>query len=141
MLLLPFAYFLLFRFYPILGNVIAFKEYRLQNGIWGSEWVGLKHFQLLFADETFWRALRNTVAIAGLKLLFAFPAPIVLALFVNEVRSLVYKPHFLSWVIYGAILYIVLSPVNGVVNNALAVLGFEKISFFQVPILFQPIVV
>ena len=150
MLALPLAYFVIFRFYPILGNVIAFKEYRLANGIWGSEWVGLKHFQILFADETFWRALRNTVAIAGLKLLFAFPAPIVLALFVNEVHSLAYKrflqtivyaPHFLSWVIYGAILYIVLSPVNGVVNNALAAIGFEKVSFFQIPVLFQPIVV
>jgi putative aldouronate transport system permease protein len=74
----------------------------------------------------------------------------VLALFINEIRSLLYKrvlqtivyaPHFLSWVIYGAILYIVLSPVNGVVNNVLALLGFEKIAFFQVPVLFQPIVV
>jgi putative aldouronate transport system permease protein len=150
MLVLPFAYFAIFRFYPILGNVIAFKEYRLADGIWGSAWVGLKHFQTLFGDETFWRALRNTVAIAGLKLLFAFPAPIVLALFINEVRSLLYKrflqtivyaPHFLSWVIYGAILYIVLSPVNGVINNVIAALGFEKVPFFQVPFLFQPIVV
>jgi len=150
MLLPPLVYFVVFRFYPILGNVIAFKDYRLADGIWGSPWAGLKHFQVLFGDEVFWRALRNTVSIALLKLLFAFPAPIVLALFINEIRSVFYKrflqtivyaPHFLSWVIYGAILYIVLSPVNGVVNNALAALGFEKVPFFQVPFLFQPIVV
>jgi putative aldouronate transport system permease protein len=150
MLALPLIYFAVFRFYPILGNVIAFKAYRLDEGIWGSEWVGLRHFEVLFGDESFWRALRNTISISGLKLLFAFPAPILLALFINEIRSLAYKrflqtivyaPHFLSWVIYGAILYIVLSPVNGVVNNALAALGFAKISFFQVPVLFQPIVV
>ncbi|HEY3078312.1 MAG TPA: ABC transporter permease subunit [Chloroflexota bacterium] len=150
MLLPPLVYFVVFRFYPILGNVIAFKDYRLADGIWGSPWAGLKHFEVLFGDETFWRALRNTVSIALLKLLFAFPAPIALALFINEIRSVFYKrflqtivyaPHFLSWVIYGAILYIVLSPANGVVNNALAVLGFEKIAFFQVPAIFQPIVV
>jgi putative aldouronate transport system permease protein len=150
MLALPLIYFAVFRFYPILGNVIAFKAYRLDEGIWGSEWVGLRHFEVLFGDESFWRALRNTISISGLKLLFAFPAPILLALFINEIRSLAYKrflqtivyaPHFLSWVIYGAILYIVLSPVNGVVNSALVALGFEKISFFQVPLLFQPIVV
>src|SRR5262245_37458217 len=150
MLLPPLLYFVVFRFYPILGNVIAFKEYRLAEGIWGSEWAGVRHFQTLFADEAFWRALRNTVAIALLKLLFAFPAPIVLALLINEIRGVVFKrflqtivyaPHFLSWVIYGAILYIVLSPVNGVVNNALAGLGLDKVPFFQVPPLFQPIVV
>lgn len=150
MLLLPFAYYLIFRFYPILGNVIAFKDYRLAEGIWGSSWVGLKHFETLFRDEVFLRALRNTVSIAVLKLVFAFPAAIVLALFINEVRSMLYKrvlqtvvyaPHFLSWVIYGAILYIVLSPVTGIVNNILSLLGFEKIPFFQVPVLFQPIVV
>lgn len=150
MLVPPFAYFIVFRFYPILGSVIAFKDYRLATGIWGSPWVGLKHFQALFSDEFFLRALRNTVSLAVLKLLFVFPAPILLALFVNEVGAFIYKrflqtivyaPHFLSWVIYGAILYVVLSPTNGFVNNALAALGFAKIPFFQVPSYFQPLVV
>jgi putative aldouronate transport system permease protein len=150
MLLPPLAYFIIFRFYPILGSVIAFKDYRLATGIWGSPWVGLKHFQDLFSDEFFLRALRNTVTLAVLKLLFVFPAPILLALFVNEVgaflykrflQTIVYAPHFLSWVIYGAILYVVLSPTNGFVNNILANLGFTKIPFFQVPAYFQPLVV
>jgi len=150
MLILPFAFYTVFRFYPILGNVIAFKQYQLQAGIWGSPWVGLKHFETLFGDEMFLRALRNTVSIAFLKLLFVFPSSIVLALFINEigwmfykrfVQTIVYAPHFISWVIYAAILYMVLSPVSGIVNNVVAALGFQKIAFFQVPDLFQPIVV
>lgn len=150
MLLVPIAYFALFRFYPILGNVIAFKDYQPAAGIWGSSWAGLKHFQALFGDEIFLRALGNTVAIALLKLLFVFPAPIILALFINEIGSLAYKrilqtivyaPHFLSWVIYAAILYIVLSPTNGIVNNVLAALGRDKLPFFQIPAIFQPLVI
>ncbi|MEZ4732904.1 MAG: ABC transporter permease subunit [Caldilineaceae bacterium] len=150
MLIPPFVFFIVFRFYPMFGNVIAFKKYQLMNGIWGSPWVGLKHFEDLFHDPSFVRVLRNTVLIALAKLIFTFPAPIVLALFLNEIRHLFYKrvvqtivyvPHFLSWVIYGAILYIVLSPANGLINNLIAGLGFEKIAFFQRPDLFQPIVI
>lgn len=150
MLLPPLVYFLLFRYYPMLGNVIAFKKYQTLSGIWGSPWVGFQHFDSLFSDPNFLRVLRNTVAIAVLKLLFVFPAPILLALFLNEVhhtfykrflQTIVYAPHFMSWVIYGAILYIILSPANGLINNVIAQLGFEKIPFFQVPRLFQPIVV
>lgn len=150
MLIPPFVFFIVFRFYPMFGNVIAFKKYQLMNGIWGSPWVGLKHFEDLFNDPSFVRVLRNTILIALYKLIFTFPAPIVLALFINEIRHLFYKrvvqtivyvPHFLSWVIYGAILYIVLSPANGLINNLIAGLGFEKIAFFQRPDLFQPIVI
>src|SRR5215216_1113025 len=150
MLLIPLAYLGYFRFYPILGSVMAFKDYRLRSGIWGSEWVGLAHFRALFDDEMFLRALRNTVTIAVLKLIFVFPAPIILAIFINEVRSMFYKrflqtvvyvPYFLSWVIYAAILYVVLSVDTGFVNNILAALGFDRIPFFQRPDLFQPIVV
>ena len=150
MLVLPFVFFIIFRFYPMFGNIIAFKKYQLMHGIWGSPWVGFKHFNTLFDDPAFLRVLRNTVSIAVFKLLFTFPAPIILALFINEIRHMAYKrfiqtvvyvPHFLSWVIYGAILYIVLSPANGLVNNIISSLGMEKIAFFQKTALFQPIVV
>jgi putative aldouronate transport system permease protein len=150
MLIPPFVFFSVFRFYPMLGNVIAFKDYRLELGIWGSPWVGTKQFQLLFSDELFMRSLWNTISIAFLKLVFAFPASIVLALFLNEIRMLIYKrviqtivyaPYFLSWVIYAAILYVVLSPANGLINNVIAALGIEKIPFFQRPDLFQPLVI
>ncbi len=89
------------------------QDYRQELGIWGSPWVGIKQFQLLFNDELFMRSLWNTISIAFLKLVFAFPASIVLALFLNEVRVLIFKrvvqtvvyaPYFLSWVIYAAIL-------------------------------------
>jgi len=150
MLIPPLAFFIVFRYYPMAGNVIAFKDYLPLQGIWGSPWVGFEHFESLFTDPVFLRVLRNTVTIALLKLLIIFPAPIVLALFINEIhhtlykrviQTIVYVPHFLSWVIYGAILYIVLSPANGLVNNLIAELGFEKIPFFQKPVLFQPIVI
>lgn len=150
MLVPPFAFYIVFRFYPILGNIIAFKDYKLDLGIWGSPWAGFKHFEMLFSDEMFVRALRNTVSIGILKLIFVFPSSIVLALFINEIGHMFYKrflqtvmyaPYFLSWVIYAAILYVVLSPGNGIVNNLLALAGFEKIPFFQRPELFQPLVV
>lgn len=150
MFLLPLAYFLVFRFYPMLGNVIAFKKYQFANGIWGSPWVGLGHFKSLFADQMFMRALWNTVQIALWRLLIIFPAPILLALFLNEVHNMAYKrfiqtvvyiPYFLSWVIYAAILYIVMSPASGLINVLLASLGFDKIPFFQKPEFFQPLVI
>ena len=150
MFLLPFAYFVVFRFYPMLGNVIAFKKYQFANGIWGSPWVGLDHFRSLFSDQMFMRALWNTVQIAFWRLLITFPAPIILALFLNEVHHMAYKrfvqtvvyvPYFLSWVIYAAILYIVLSPANGLINVVIASLGLEKIPFFQKPEFFQPLVI
>jgi len=150
MLVLPFVFFIIFRFYPMFGNIIAFKKYQLMRGIWGSPWVGLTHFNTLFDDPAFLRVLRNTVSIAAFKLLVTFPAPIILALFINEIRHMAYKrfvqtvvyvPHFLSWVIYGAILYIVLSPANGLINNIISSFGMEKVAFFQKPALFQPIVI
>jgi len=150
MFLLPFAFFFVFRFYPMLGNVIAFKKYQVGNGIWGSPWIGLGHFKSLFNDQMFMRALWNTVQIALWRLLITFPAPILLALFLNEVHHMFYKrfiqtviyvPYFLSWVIYASILYIVLSPANGLINVLLASLGMDKIPFFQKPEYFQPLVI
>jgi putative aldouronate transport system permease protein len=149
MLLPPILFFIVFRFYPIAGSIIAFKKFQPLAGIWDSPWVGLKHFNDLFSDPTFGRVLWNTVWIAFLKLLIAFPAPIILALFLNEIthisykrflQTIVYAPHFMSWVIYGAILYIVLSPANGLVNNLIAMTGAEKLAFFQRPEYFVPIV-
>lgn len=150
MLILPLTYFIVFRYYPIAGNIIAFKKFQALDGIWGSPWVGFQHFRDLFNDPVFLRVLRNTVVIAVLKLLITFPAPIVLALFLNEInkmfykrflQTIVYAPHFMSWVIYGAILYIILSPAAGLVNNIIENLGYEKIAFFQQPELFVPIVI
>ena len=108
MFLPGFALFLLFKYVPLYGVLVAFKDYRLLDGIWASPWVGLEHFQRLFTGPGFALALRNTLIIALLKLVFVFPAPIVLALLLNELRSSLYKriiqtvsylPHFFSCMI------------------------------------------
>src|SRR5690606_23933530 len=108
------------------GLVLAFKNYKIAKGFWGSDWVGFQVFQDIFARPDFIRAVRNTLMLNSLDLVFSFTAPIILALLLNEVKSvrfkrmnqtLLYLPHFLSWVIIGAIAYQLLSVGNGVVNN------------------------
>lgn len=150
MLLPPIIYYGVFAFYPMAGNVVAFKKLDLSKGTWGSPWNGLANFRAIFGDPMFLRALRNTVQIGLLRLVVNFPAPILLALFINELRNLRYKkaiqtifyiPYFLSWVIYGAILYIVLSPATGIVNNLMQAVGIPKVNFFQRPEYFKPIVI
>ncbi|TBL81939.1 ABC transporter permease [Paenibacillus thalictri] len=116
-------YFILFHYVPMAGIIIAFKDFKLSQGIIGSEWAGLKWFHLLFAAPDFWVALRNTILISFYKLIFGFPAPIVLALLLNEVTStlfkrvvqtVVYFPHFVSWVVLGGLMFTLLSPNTGI---------------------------
>lgn len=123
-------YFLLFNYWPMLGVTIAFKDFRLLDGVLGSPWAGLKWFHILFQAPDFWIALRNTVIISFYKLVFNFPAPIILALLLNEVyhsgfkrivQTIVYFPHFVSWVILGGILFSLFSSGSGL----LALLGLS----------------
>ncbi len=126
LLMLPgIIYFIVFRYIPLGGLVIAFKDYRFVDGIWGSEWVGFEHFQDLFNKGDFMEILGNTLTISILKLIFGFPAPIILALMLNEVRSqtfkrvvqtIVYLPHFISWVVLSGIIIAVLSPSTGILQ-------------------------
>lgn len=121
------------------GEIIAFKNYRFVEGIWGSEWVGFRHFQMLFESLDFWRILRNTLLLNVYSLVFGFPVPILLALLLNEVRrewykrtvqNLLYLPHFISWVVLGGIVIAILSPSTGVVNLILKqILGIEPVYF------------
>ena len=140
------CWFLLFRYGPLYGVTLAFKEFRLLGGIMGSPWVGLDNFQRLFSSYNFWNVFRNTVTIAGLKFLFGFPAPIILALLLNELRpqkykrvvqSLSYLPHFVSWVILTGIFMVILSPTRGPVNTLLKAMGGESIYFLGDPKYFQ----
>ncbi len=128
MLLPVIAYFVIFKYIPMGGIVIAFKDYKLGLGISGSAWVGLENFIQAFRTRFFIRSIRNTLIISVLKLAVGFPAPIILALMLNEVRHSLYKrvvqtisylPHFLSWVIMAGILTQLLSPNNGAVNALL----------------------
>jgi ABC-type polysaccharide transport system, permease component len=122
------AYFIIFKYIPMGGIVIAFKDYKLGLGISGSMWVGFENFIQAFQTRFFIRSIRNTLIISLYKLAVGFPSPIILALLLNEVRHSAYKrvvqtisylPHFLSWVIMAGILTQLLSPNNGAVNALL----------------------
>lgn len=138
MLVPVIGYYVVFKYAPMVGEVIAFKDYRFVDGIWGSKWVGLKHFRMLFESSDFWKILRNTLLLNVYNLVFGFPVPIVLSLMLNEVRkewykrtvqNLLYVPHFISWVILGGIFISMLSPSTGVVNWILRSLGIDPIYF------------
>lgn len=125
-LILPgFIYFIMFRYIPMGGLVIAFKEYSPFKGMWGSPWVGFEQFRKFFGTADFSRLLINTLGISLLQLLLYFPAPIILSLFLNEVKhsgykrvvqTLVYIPHFVSWVIVASLTYQLFNVTDGVMN-------------------------
>lgn len=138
LLFLPcLAFFILFNYVPMLGIVIAFKDFGIGKGILGSPWVGFDNFRELFAIKGFVHVLRNTITISLLKILFGFPAPILLAILLNEVRvsqykrvvqSLTYLPHFFSWVILGGMVLIIFS-LNGPINRILQWFHLEPVQF------------
>jgi len=143
-------YFVIYKYIPMWGIVIAFQKYSVFSGISGSEWVGLQHFKTMFANSDFYRIFANTLLISIYKLLWGFPGPIILAIMLNEIRNMLYKrsiqtlvylPHFLSWIIVGGIMVNVLSPASGVVNQLITMLGFEPIYFLTDPDWFRSILV
>ncbi|MGG1516547.1 ABC transporter permease subunit [Paenibacillus oryzisoli] len=149
-LLLPtLIYFVMFHFIPYYGLSIAFKDFMPVQGISGSPWVGLKHFNDLFHSSDFSRLLVNTLLISLYKMVFGFPAPILFALMLNEVRMIVFKrtvqtityfPHFLSWVVFGGIVTTFLTP-SGVINALLVGVGWQPIDFLTSPHYFRGIIV
>lgn len=151
LLLLPgVLWYFIFRYLPMYGVIIAFKNYNFSKGIWGSPWVGLKHFEFLFQNQDFYNIVRNTLVINLYELMFAFPVPVILALLLNEMRSVLFKrtiqtvvyfPHFLSWVVFGGIIIQILSPNEGLVNNLLRYFGYEPVFFLSKSEYFRPIVV
>lgn len=150
LLLLPgLLYFLIFRIAPMWGLLLAFKDYNPYAGFFKSEWVGTEHFRDLFESRTFLLMLRNTLAINILGLIFCFPLPIILALMLNEVRhevfkrinqSIVYLPHFLSWVVVASMTFFILSSDVGIINKVLQSLGYDTIPFMSNPNYFWAIV-
>lgn len=131
---------LLFNYLPIYGVTIAFKDFKILKGITGSEWIGFANFAKLFSGNDFWHILRNTVVISLLKLVCGLPAPIILAMLLNEVKHTTYKkiiqtftyiPHFFSWVVLAGIITMVFS-TSGPVNVILHMIGVnEPLSFFS----------
>lgn len=144
-------FMILFRYLPMGGLIIAFKNYSIRKGIWGSAWVGLENFRFIFTkNPDFFNIVRNTLQINILELFFAFPFSIVLALFINEVRakklkkfiqSTVYLPYFVSWVVFAGIVIQFLSPDTGIVNKIIQIFGGQSIPFMQEEKYFKAIVV
>jgi putative aldouronate transport system permease protein len=150
LMLLPVVlYYAIFLYGPMYGLQIAFKSFNPVKGIWGSEWVGFKHFVSFYQSYFFWRLIRNTVLINFYEVLFGFPAPIVLALLLNEIRhrlfknmvqSVTYLPHFISMVVVAGMMVDFLSR-DGLVNQILALFGADPVTFLLRPEWFRTIYV
>ena len=128
------------------GATIAFKNFNIMKGILGSPWAGLKYFELIFALDKFWRVFRNTIVISLLRISVGFPVPIIAAILLNEMRSiavkraiqtLIYLPHFISWVILGGILVNLLSVNGGAINQVIMRITGEPIGFLTDPKYFR----
>ena len=149
MMAIPVAYYIVFRYVPMAGNIIAFRRYRAGSSIFGDEWSGLKYFNQFIKDQNFWRAFRNTLLLNFKYLLISFPLTIVFALLLNEVKQVLakkvvqtisYLPHFISLVIMAGMVREILS-TSGPINNLLVSLGKSPITFISLPEWFTTIYV
>ena len=148
-------FLLLFSYAPMYGILMAFKDFKINLGIWNSPWVGLKHYRALFSDPSFVQAFKNTIIINVYNLIFGFSFNVFLALMINElqfrrlksvVQTCVYLPYFLSWVIFAGLVQIFLQApvpgdVGGMVNQLIVTMGGEAIDFMKRPDLFRAILV
>ncbi|MBM7541266.1 MULTISPECIES: ABC transporter permease [Amphibacillus] len=143
-------YFIIFKYIPMYGIQIAFKDYVPTLGFTGSEWVGFEHFTRFFNSYYFWDLIKNTLGISIYELAVGFPLPIILALLLNEVKDSVYKrtvqtvtyaPHFISVVVIAGMIIAFLSPTTGIINSFIQLLGFEPISFMSDPKWFKTVYV
>ena len=149
MMLIPLLYFILFKYVPMLGNVLAFRRYRPLTGPYGVRWEGFRYFKMFLNDAGFWRAFRNTLTLSLLNLVINFPIPIIFAILLNEVRSLRFKklvqtvsymPRFISTVVVISILTELLSPSRGVLNRLLSqCFGFPPQYYMNEPQYFRPL--
>ena len=139
LLVLPLVFLAIFRYMPMLGNVIAFRRFRPGGSILGDEWVGLRYVQMFIKDAKFWDVFQNTIILGGLGLLIVFPLPVVLALLLNELRSrrfkrimqtVSYLPHFMSIVIVAGMVMQIVS-VKGTVNQIVGFFGGDAVNFIQ----------
>lgn len=144
------VFYLLFHYYPMYFLQIAFRDFRITRAVGASPWVGTKYFEQLFSSTGFWNAFWNTLIISVEKLLCGFPLPILLALLLNEIRServkhiyqtVIYLPHFVSWVVISGILYNLTAMPEGLINKVIAMLGGEASVILGDKTLFQPILV
>jgi putative aldouronate transport system permease protein len=140
LLILPIVYYVIFKYLPIVGNIIAFRKYVPGGSMFGDRWVGLKYFSMFIFDQNFWNIFWNTIRISLMTLIFGFPAPIIFALLLNEITSpgfkktvqtISYLPHFLSIVVVAGMIMDVLSPSGGIINMLIKNLTGKTIPFMQ----------
>jgi putative aldouronate transport system permease protein len=145
MLVLPLIYLILFKYKPMLGTVVAFKQFNIFKGVWGSEWIGLAHFKEAFSSANFWLALKNTLVLNLGDVIFGFPIPIIFALFLYEINNkfikkstqlILYLPNFLSWVIVAGVVTQLCSN-KGLLNGMITSLGGTSIDFLTNPIIWR----
>lgn len=150
MMVLPILYFVIFKYIPMFGNILAFRRYRPGMSPFGSEWVQFNYFERFLRDPMFWRAIRNTLIISALNLLINFPMPIIFAIMLNEVRhgryrkavqTVAYFPRFISTVVIIAVLNELLSPSTGLINRVIESFGGQAVYFMNEPGYFRPIYV
>lgn len=139
MLVIPVVIYIIFRYAPLTGLQVAFKDYNIFKGMWASKWVGFKYFNEIFANTKFWLALKNTVLLNIYDLIFGFPVPIILAIMLYEMRSirlkrlaqtLLYLPHFLSWIIIGGIVSQMFGS-EGIANQIVRAFGGQNVNFLM----------
>ena len=135
-------WFVIFCYIPMAGNILAFKDFTIEGGLWNSPWVGLKNFKSFISGYYFPIVMRNTIGISLIKLVFGFPVPIIFALLLNEIKSTLYKrtiqtisylPHFVSWVVALGVWAKLLSVNGGLVNRIIEMLGGKAINFLAEP--------
>lgn len=150
MMILPFAYYVIFHYVPMAGIVLAFQDYKMGRGVFGSDWVGFRWFIEFFQSFYFTRLMRNTLLFSVYSIVFGFPVPIIFALMLNELKVLPlkraaqtvsYLPFFISLVIIVGMQVTFLSPNNGVVNVAIRALGGEPVNFMGQQSWFRPLFV
>ncbi|MDF2644843.1 MAG: sugar transporter permease [Paenibacillus sp.] len=149
LLLIPLLlYYAMFKYAPMFGIVVSFKDYNLFKGVWASDWVGFKHYKMFIQNPDAWEIIRNTLILGVYKVIFLYPTPIMLAILLHEMRwkkyrrfvqTVSYMPFFLSSVVVSSILIMILSPSTGWINQVIVDLGFEPIYFLQKAEWFRPI--
>ncbi|WP_245902281.1 ABC transporter permease [Gracilibacillus dipsosauri] len=149
LIIIPIVYLIIFKYVPMFGNIIAFRRFIPGGNIIGEEWVGFHYFKMFLSDPTFYNVFANTLILALLLLIITFPAPIIFALLLNEVKNRLFKrfvqtasylPHFFSVVVVAGMVFELVA-LNGPINGLLSFLGLEKVNFIQMPEWFRTIFV
>lgn len=150
MLVPGLVFFIVMKYVPMYGITIAFKEYSFKDGILGSPWVGFKYFNQFLNSPDFINVMKNTIIISFYKLVFGFPAPIIFAILLNEIKhsaykrtiqTVVYLPHFISWVVVGNLVLILLAPKSGLISSIITGLGGKELNLLMNPDYFRGVLV